>query len=122
MRSAEELVAAFSPDKLQVSPKFSAILCYLLGGDEWTTPSLISLATTSDGHLVGRDNGRRGYDTGGVYLGDLSDLNANLAGVADVLELTPEERVCVAAIMAQHLNVDNWGNWNPWVALGVGAS
>lgn len=119
MRTTEELVEAFSPDKLRVSPKFSAILCYLLGGDEWTTPSLVSLATTSDGYLMGRDNGDRGFDTGGVFLGAVSDLNANLAGVADVLELTVEERGCVAAIMAQHLNMDNWGNWNPWAALGV---
>ncbi len=43
--------------QVQVSPHFQAILGCLLGED-WTSPRLIEVQITSDGHLIGRCDGQ----------------------------------------------------------------
>jgi hypothetical protein len=72
---------------VQVSDHFQAILGYLLGED-WTTPRLVELVITPDGHLLGRCDGEASFR---AYLGASADLIQNIHGVAPVAELDGDE-------------------------------
>lgn len=77
-------------DKLravQVSDHFQAILGCLLGED-WTTPRLIEMVITPDGHLLGRCEGESSFK---AFLGASEDLIKNIHGVAPVAELDGDE-------------------------------
>ncbi len=72
---------------VQVSDHFRAILGCLLGED-WTTPKLVEMVITPDGHLLGRCDGEAAFK---VFLGASEDLIKNIHGVAPVAELDGDE-------------------------------
>ena len=69
------------PEKLwavQVCDHFQEILGWLLGED-WTTPRLVEMIITPDGHLLGRCEGEAAFK---AFLGASEDLIKNIHGVA----------------------------------------
>lgn len=72
---------------VQVSEHFQAILGCLLGED-WTTPRLVEMVITPDGHMIGRCNGEAAFK---AYLGVPEDLIKNINGVAKVAQLDGDE-------------------------------
>jgi hypothetical protein len=72
---------------VKVSDHFQAILGCLLGED-WTTPRLIEMVITPDGHMLGRCEGDAAFK---VFLGASDDLIKNIHGVAPVAELDGDE-------------------------------
>lgn len=72
---------------VQVSEHFQAILGCLLGED-WTTPRLLEMVITPDGHLLGRCDGEAAFK---AYLAASADLIKNIHGVAPVAELDGDE-------------------------------
>ena len=73
--------------QVQVSDQFRAILGCLLEQD-WTTPRLVQMVLSPDGHLLGRAEGQA---TEQVYLGSGDDLTGNIQGLAPVAELDGDE-------------------------------
>jgi hypothetical protein len=72
---------------VQVSDHFQAILGCLLGED-WTTPRLVEMVFTRDGHLLDRCDGQASFT---AFLGATEDLLRNIHGVAAVAELDGDE-------------------------------
>lgn len=72
---------------VQLSDHFQAILGCLLSED-WTTPRLVEMVVTPDGHLLGRCAGEATFK---AYLGASADLIRNIHGVAPVAELDGDE-------------------------------
>ncbi len=72
---------------IQVSDHFQAILGCLLGED-WTTPRLIEMVITPDGHLLGRCDGESSFK---AFLGASEDLLKNIHGIAQVAGLDGDE-------------------------------
>lgn len=72
---------------VEISDHFRAILGCLLGED-WTTPRLVEMAVTPDGHLLGRCEGEESFK---AFLGASTDLIRNIHGVAAVAELDGDE-------------------------------
>ena len=72
---------------VQVSDHFQAILGCLLGED-WTTPRLVEMVITPDGHLLGCCDGEASFQ---AFLGASEDLLRNIHGVAPVAELDGDE-------------------------------
>lgn len=72
---------------VQVSEHFQAILGCLVG-ENWTTPRLIEMVITPDGHVLGRCNGESSFK---AFLGASKDLLNNIHGVASVAELDGDE-------------------------------
>src|SRR5947209_14199156 len=72
---------------VQGSTHFQAILGSLLGED-WTTPRLVEMVITPDGHLLGRCEGESSFKT---FLGASADLLKNIHGVGGVAELDGDE-------------------------------
>ena len=73
---------------VQVSEHFQAILGCLLGED-WTTPRLVEMVITPDGHLLGRCEARRVVQSVPGRIPE--DLVRNIHGVAPVAELDGDE-------------------------------
>jgi hypothetical protein len=82
---------------VQVSDHFQAILGCLLGED-WTTPRLIEMVITPDGHLLGRCDGEAAFK---AFLGASADLLKNVHGVAEVAELDGDEIGYLVAKVAE---------------------
>lgn len=82
---------------VKVSDQFQAILGCLLAED-WTTPRLIEMVVTSDGHLVGRLDGESEFK---IFLGEAEDLIRNIHGVALVAELDGDEVGYLVAKVAE---------------------
>jgi hypothetical protein len=57
-------------------------------GEDWTTPRLVEMVITPDGHLVGRCDGQAAFK---AFLGASEDLIKNIHGVALVAELDGDE-------------------------------
>jgi hypothetical protein len=72
---------------VQVSDHFQAILGCLLNED-WTTPRLVEMVITPDGHLLGRCEGEASFK---AFLGASEDLLRNIHGVAPLAELDGDE-------------------------------
>ena len=72
---------------VQVSEHFQAILGCLLGED-WTTPRLVEMVITPDGHLLGRCDSEAAFK---AFLGASADLLRNVQGVAEAAELDGDE-------------------------------
>lgn len=64
----------------------------------WTSPRLIELVSTSDGHLLGRCEGEHSFK---VFLGETEDLIRNIHGVAGVAELDGDELGYLVASVAE---------------------
>jgi hypothetical protein len=84
----DRLVHKLHPDRVKTSGKFAAILACVLE-QEWTSPGLAGITVTSDGFLLGREEGDIGHN---VMLGRVEDLHRNLTGIADATGLTKTER------------------------------
>lgn len=82
---------------VKVSDHFQAILGCLLGED-WTTPRLIEMVITPDGHMLGRCDGESAFK---VFLGASEDLIKNIHGVAPVAELDGDEVGFLVAKVAE---------------------
>src|SRR5438132_8984007 len=82
---------------VQVSAHFQAILGCLLGED-WTTPRLVEMVITPDGHLLGRCDGEAAFK---AFLGAAADLLKNVHGVAEVAELDGDEIGYLVAKVAE---------------------
>jgi hypothetical protein len=72
---------------VQVSNHFQAILGCLVNED-WTTPRLVEMVITPDGHLLGRCEGEASFR---AFLGASEDLLRNIHGVAPIAELDGDE-------------------------------
>lgn len=82
---------------VQVSDHFQAILGCLLNED-WTTPRLVEMVATPDGHLLGRCDGEAAFK---AYLGASADLIKNIHGVAPVAGLDGDEVGYLVAKVAE---------------------
>ena len=82
--------------QVQISDQFRAILGCLLKQD-WTTPRLVQMVLSPDGHLLGRAEGQA---TEQVYLGSGDDLTRNIHGLAAVAELDGDEVGYLAGAVA----------------------
>jgi hypothetical protein len=82
---------------VKVSDHFQAIFDWLLGED-WTTPRLIEMVITPDGHMFGRCDGESIYK---VFLGASEDLIRNIHGVAAVVERDGDEVSSLVARVAE---------------------
>ena len=82
---------------VQVSDHFQAILGCLLGED-WTSPRLVEMVVTSDGHILGRCGGEAEFK---AFLGEVEDLIRNIHGVAPVAELDGDEVGYLVAKVAE---------------------
>ena len=82
---------------VEVSEHFQAILGCLLGED-WTTPRLVEMQITPDGHLLGRCEGQVGFS---AFLGASEDLIRNIHGVSPVAELDGDEIGYLVAKVAE---------------------
>ena len=74
--------------QVRVSPKFMAILDYILSAEPRTDPEILSMVITSDGGVLAQYPGDVGYND---YIASEMDLWHNLQGVAEVAELTDDE-------------------------------
>lgn len=72
---------------VSVSEHFQAVLGCLLDED-WTTPRLVEMVITPDGHLLGRCQGQSSFS---AFLGASKDLLKNIHGIAPVAELDGDE-------------------------------
>ena len=82
---------------VQVSDHFQAILGCLLGED-WTTPRLVEMVMTPDGHVLGRCDGESSFK---AFLGASEDLLKNIHGVAKVADLDGDEAGYLVAKVAE---------------------
>jgi hypothetical protein len=82
---------------VQISDRFQAILGCLLGKD-WTSPRVVEMVVTSDGHILGRCDGEAECK---VFLGEVDDLIRNIHGVAPVAELDGDEVGYLVAKVAE---------------------
>lgn len=73
--------------QVEISDHFRAILGCLLGED-WTTPRLVEMSITPDGHMVGRCEGEVEAK---AFLGAAEDLIRNIHGVSPVAGLDGDE-------------------------------
>ena len=138
MTAIESVVEKLSPRKLRVSPRFHAILGFLLGHPEWTSPSLLTLSVTSDGFLIGRpqdppdpDDAKTPRELVAAVLagardlpheemmGSAGDLLANLKGVAGAVDLTPDERKALGG--AALAKLEDHGLWHQPLRAGLAA-
>ncbi|MGE3406428.1 MAG: hypothetical protein AB7I37_06395 [Pirellulales bacterium] len=83
--------------QVQISDHFQAILGCLLGED-WTTPLLVEMVITPDGHVLGRCDGESAFK---AFLGASEDLIKNIHGVAPVAELDGDEIGFLVAKVAE---------------------
>lgn len=72
---------------IQVSDHFQSILGCLLDED-WTTPRLVEMVISPDGHLLGRCEDQTTFK---ALLGASEDLLKNIHGVAPITELDGDE-------------------------------
>jgi hypothetical protein len=82
---------------VQVSEHFQAILGCLLG-EFWTTPRLVEMVITPNGHLLGRCHGDSTFK---AFLGASEDLIRNIHGIAPVAELDGDEIGFLVAKVAE---------------------
>jgi hypothetical protein len=83
--------------EVHVSEHFQAILGCLVGED-WTTPRLIEMQITPDGHMLGRCDGEASFR---AFLGASEDLIRNIHGVAQVADLDGDEIGFLVAKVAE---------------------
>lgn len=79
--------AASKLRSVSISEHFQAILGCLLSED-WTTPRLVEMVITPDGHLIGRCQDQKSFS---AFLGASEDLLKNIHGIAPVAGLDGDE-------------------------------
>ena len=83
--------------QVRISEHFGAMLGCLLGKD-WTTPRIVEIVSTSDGHLLGRCEGQPYCQ---MFPGETVDLIQNTHGVAEVAGLDGDEIGFLVAKVAE---------------------
>ncbi|MFM2219582.1 MAG: hypothetical protein RL240_3900 [Planctomycetota bacterium] len=83
---------------MQVSDHFQSILGCLLGED-WTSPRIVEMDATSDGHIFGRCNGEAEFKP---FLGEVDDTIWNIHSVSPVAELDGDEVGYLVAKVAEN--------------------
>ena len=81
------LAQRLNPGRVRVSPKFTAVLAFLLD-EEWTQPAIIEMAITSDGFVLAGTTEDPLLDD---MIGEAEDLDRNLRGVAEAAGLSGKE-------------------------------
>ncbi len=66
--------------------------------ENWTTPVLVEMVSTPDGHLLGRCEGEAACQ---AFLGATDDLIRNIHGVAEVADLDGDEVGYLVARVAE---------------------
>ena len=82
---------------IEISGHFIAMLGCLLQ-EKWTTPMLVEMVSTPDGHLLGRCEGEASCQ---AFLGETDDLIRNIHGVAKVAGLDGDEVGYLVAKVAE---------------------
>ena len=82
---------------IEISGHFIAMLGCLLQ-EKWTTPVLVEMVSTPDGHLLGRCEGDASCQ---AFLGETEDLIRNIHGVAKVAGLDGDEAGYLVAKVAE---------------------
>lgn len=82
---------------VEISDHFQAILSCLLDED-WTTPRLVEMVITPDGHLIGRCQDQASFS---AFLGASEDLLRNIHGIAPVAKLDGDELGYLLAKVAE---------------------
>jgi hypothetical protein len=82
---------------IEISGQFIAMLGCLLQ-ENWSTPVLVEMVSTSDGHLLGRCEGEVCCQ---AFLGETEDLIRNIHGVAKVAGLDGDEVGYLVAKVAE---------------------
>jgi hypothetical protein len=90
-----------------MTPQMGAIPGYLLE-NTYTTPSLVELTVTPDGHLLGRSDGDGGFGQT-VHMGSESDLRANLRRLGMAAGLDEAEWVALRKRVRVRLGIDLGG-------------
>lgn len=85
------LTDTLTNNKLRTSPTMLAILGCICGVIV-TDPAIEELGITSDGYVLARHDSDCGLND---MLGSAADLDRNLRGVCDVLEIEGAERVAI---------------------------
>ena len=80
-----------------IGPFGSRVRCLL--AEDWTTPRLIEMVITPDGHMFGRCDGEAAFN---IVLGASEDLIKNIHGVAPIAELDGDE---VGFLMAKDAEI-----------------
>ena len=84
----EACTARLAPERLSCSPKFTAVVAYIVG-ERWTDPAITGLWLTSDGVLLaGTEDDPMADD----IIGEASDMTRNMHGVAEAVGLSSDER------------------------------
>ena len=88
MTTMATLTEKLSPARLRCSGKLTAILAFLVNAKGWTDPAITGMVITSDGFVLAATTHDPFMND---FIGDVRDLDRNLAGVAEAVELTAEE-------------------------------
>lgn len=107
------VVAKLNPGVIRVSPKFTAILAFLLDQEGWTDPAITELCITSDGILMAATTYDRLMDS---IEGAASDLDRNMRGVAKAAKLTRRETTWFLATKA---HIKDWRQRPAFEAIGA---
>jgi hypothetical protein len=91
-----ELRAKLAPTRVRVSPKFHALLDFLLRvpNERWTSPGIESLVITTDGFML--------IEHGNALFGSEADAIQNINGLADAVGLSDAERTYLRTELTRH--------------------
>jgi hypothetical protein len=96
----DDLIARFTPGRLQTDPRFHAVLACLLGGYHWTKPYCVRVMITPGGHFVGVQPNGQADDFGPVAI-----LRRNLRKLIETMGLTEGEKRRVATLINSRIVV-----------------
>jgi hypothetical protein len=89
--------------------QLGAIIAAMLGRDIPAPCFAGRASVTSDGFVMASFIDARGVGRPGAFVGSLSDLTSNLAGLSRHLKLSPEERAELATVATAWIASD-WSN------------
>lgn len=95
---AERIAAKLHPTKVRMPSRAAAILACLLG-QNWTRPAIGYLMVTTDGWLLGQNEGDVGMNS---FLGPASELDTLLDQAATAGKLTTREKDHLKTLMPAH--------------------
>lgn len=93
MKTIEEFTEAIATGRVRVSPRFTAILAFVLNIPDLTRPAINDMLVTSDGYLLAQHAGDAGMN---VFVAHADTLTENLRGVAGVAEIDPALLIAAA--------------------------
>ena len=108
------LIQKLHPEHLSCSPKMQAILACLVG-ETWTDPRIAHLYITSDGSVLGENEGDCGAN---AFIGHVSDFGRNIGEIANLVELTKDERIRLA-VLSHHAISNGCSEFSMLGTLGL---